>query len=58
MSLLNDHIPVTKYPDLMLFGVSAFGSEWLAMDGMSQIVKVLPGSLLNHASNALLTVFL
>jgi hypothetical protein len=34
MSVLNGHIPLTKNSDLM-FGVSAFGSDWLTMDGMS-----------------------
>jgi hypothetical protein len=32
---VNGHIPFTKNPDLMFFGVNAFGSSWFAMDGMS-----------------------
>jgi hypothetical protein len=47
--------PVTKNPDLMFFGVSAFDSDWLTMNG---IVKVLPGLLLGYASDALFTNFL
>jgi hypothetical protein len=35
MSLLNGHIPITKNPDLIFFGVSAFGSDWLTVDVMS-----------------------
>jgi hypothetical protein len=42
----------------MFFGVSAFGSDWLTMDGMSQIVIVLPGLLLNHTPDAPFTNFL
>jgi hypothetical protein len=34
MSPLNRHIPVIKNPDLMFFGVNAFGSDWLTMDGL------------------------
>jgi hypothetical protein len=58
MSPLNGHIPVTKNPDLMFFGVSAFGSDSLTIDGMSQIVIFLWGLLNNHASEALFTSFL
>jgi hypothetical protein len=52
------HIPVTKNTDLMFFGVSAFRSDLFTMDGMSHIVIVFPGWLLNHESDALFTNFL
>jgi hypothetical protein len=35
MSVLKRHIPVTKNPDLMFFGVSAFGSDWFSLDALS-----------------------
>jgi hypothetical protein len=35
MSELNGHIPVAENPALISFGVSAFGSYILTMNGMS-----------------------
>jgi hypothetical protein len=38
MSVLNGHIRVIKNPDLISSGMCEFGSNYLTMDGMSQIV--------------------
>jgi hypothetical protein len=35
MSVLNGEISLVKNPDLMLFGVSVFDSDWFTMNEMS-----------------------
>jgi hypothetical protein len=35
MSVLNGHIPNTNNADFACFLVSAFGSEWFTVDGIS-----------------------
>jgi len=55
MAELNGHIPFTENPDFIYFDIRAFGSDWLSMNGMSQIVIVLLGLLLIHASEVLST---
>ena len=55
MAELHGHIPATEHPHFILFDISAFGSECLSMNGMSQIVIVLLGLLLICVSEALST---